>query len=132
MATSLDELVQRARQESRQRGFRSTGIYHLLWAAHNLVPESFDFWLQRYRVDTVPFVKMLENILRPRRAGGGIPRDRQDATLLEESLACAERIAAEQQESPGAHHLTNAWEQLSENPIVSLCERFSLSWRQPV
>lgn len=128
MQVTLIQLIEHARREARRRGFRSVGIYHLLWAVRDLAPESFDNWLQRYRIEPVPFIKMLENVLRPRRAGGGVPRDRRDADLLEETIVQAERAAAEQDERAGVEHLGRVWEKLSEDPIVSLCERFCLSW----
>jgi len=131
MAATLAQLLDHARKEAQQRGFRSVGVFHLLWAARILAPESFDAWLQRYRIEPAPFIKMLENVLRPRRAGGGVPRDRHDAALLEEAVARAGRIAAERDQNPGVEHLGEVWKELTEDPVVSLCDRFCLPWSPP-
>ena len=106
---SLKEIEEHALNESARRGFRSLGIYHLLWDVHKLQPNALTDLLERYQVETVPFIKMLENTLRPRRAGGGIPRDRLEATL----------------------HFLLVLPQLEEDPIASLCDRFALSCTPP-
>ncbi|RLB54272.1 MAG: hypothetical protein DRI34_12270 [Deltaproteobacteria bacterium] len=125
----MHELVQVARLESSSRGFRHTGIYHLLWAIWKSQPDLFSAWLQLYRVEIPPFVKMMETILRPRRAGGGVPRDRIDAELLERALAAADKLAGERGESTEVDHLFDVFPSLPEDPIVSLCQRFSLDYR---
>lgn len=126
---TLHELVQTARLESSSRGFRHTGVYHLLWAIWKTQPGLFSAWLQRYHVDIPPFVKMMETILRPRRAGGGLPRDRIDAELLERSLAAADKLASARGDTTTVNHIFEAFPDLPEDPIVSLCQRFSLDYR---
>ena len=131
MGVTLKQINETARQESKRRGFRSIGIYHFLWAAHSLDPLEFDNWLAKYAVDKTAFKKMLENTLRPRRAGGGIPRDRAEANLLEEALGAATRLAEERGETPGARHLGEVFTALSQDPIREICERFLLSYTPP-
>ena len=124
---SIKEIEEHAHAESARRGFRSLGIYHLLWAIHKLQPEALDGLLECYQIEIVPFIKMLENTLRPRRAGGGIPRDRLDASLAEDAL---ERVA-ELTDHPTAEHFLLVLPQLEEDPIASLCDRFALSCTPP-
>jgi len=131
MAPVLDDIVEYAEGESRNRGFRSTGVYHLIWAVRKLAPDVLDSWLDRYRVDPVPFIKMLENMLRPRRAGGGIPRDRLDNQLAEQALELARQAAQEQGQPATAIHLGEVLYKLKEDPIVSLCERYCLDCQAP-
>jgi hypothetical protein len=125
--TSLKEITEYSRTESARRGFRFLGIYHLLWAVHKLEPEALDNLLDAYQVEKIPFTKMLENILRPRRAGGGVPRDRQEASLAEDALARAEGLDPH----PTAAHLLLVLPQLEEDPVASLCERFCLACTPP-
>jgi len=70
---------------------------------------------------------MLENTLRPRRAGGGIPRDRLDASLAEDALERAAKL----DDNPEAAHLLQVLPDLDEDPITSLCDRFALSCTPP-
>lgn len=123
---SLKEIEEHARTESARRGFRSLSIYHLLWAVHKLEPESLDAAIELYQIEKVPFIKMLENILRPRRAGGGIPRDRLEATLTEDAMSRATNLDPH----PTAAHLLQVLPDLEEDPIISLCNRFALSWKR--
>ena len=132
MDASLKEMLKFAAQESKSRGFRSVGIYHLMWAIHKLEPLVFDSWLEAYEVNPTPFIKMLENILRPRRAGGGIPRDQHEADLREEAIEMASKLAARRGEEPAANHLGEILTSLSEDPILTLCERFCLDCKKPV
>jgi hypothetical protein len=125
--TSLKEIEEHAHNEATRRGFRSLGIYHLLWAIHKLEPEALYALLDQYQVEKDPFVKMIENTLRPRRAGGGIPRDRIDASLAEDAL---ER-AANLDDQPEAAHLLQILPDLDEDPIASLCDRFALNCTPP-
>jgi hypothetical protein len=125
--TSLKEIEEHARSEATRRGFRSLGIYHLLWSIHKLQPDAMNDLLERYQVDRDPFIKMLENTLRPRRAGGGIPRDRIDVSLAEDAL---ER-AANLDDHPEAVHLLQVLPDLDEDPIASLCDRFALNCTPP-
>jgi hypothetical protein len=131
MAVTLKEIMEAANHDSRHRGFRSVGIYHLLWAVRELAPETFDSWMKNYQIEKEPFVKMLENILMPRRAGGGVPRDRIDADLKEEAVTRASSLAEENGESPEARHLGLVFKDLSEDPVVSICERFCLNFSKP-
>ena len=125
--TSLKEIEEHARQEATRRGFRSLGIYHLLWAIHKLQPDALNDLLNRYQVDRDPFIKMLENTLRPRRAGGGIPRDRIDASLAEDALERAVKLDTQ----PESVHLLQILPDLDEDPIASLCDRFAISCTPP-
>lgn len=125
--TTLKEIEEHARTEASRRGFRSLGIYHLLWAVHKLQPDALYTLLDQYQVERDPFIKMLENTLRPRRAGGGIPRDRLDASLAEDAM---ER-AAQLDDPPEAAHLLQVLPELDEDPIESLCDRFALSCTPP-
>jgi hypothetical protein len=124
---SLQEIAEHARTEAARRGFRSLGIYHLLWSVHKLQPEALDHLLEDYQIEKAPFIKMLENILRPRRAGGGIPRDKIEAALCEAALERAAKL----NDHPTAEHLLQVLPALEENPIVSLCSRFSLNHTPP-
>jgi len=128
---SLDRIVEYAEGESKNRGFRSMGIYHLIWAVRKLEPTVLEGWLKRYRVEEQPFIKMLETLLRPRRAGGGIPRDRRDGELAEQALTLARRQAAQSNQTPDASHLGEVLARLDEDPIPSLCERFCLECSAP-
>ena len=130
MAT-LDELIEFATEESRNRGFRSMGIYHLIWAVRKLAPDLLDSWLARYQVEGPAFIKMLENLLRPRRAGGGIPRDRKDNELFEQATGLARQLASESNEPADASHLGEVLAKLDEDPILSLCERFCMDCSAP-
>jgi hypothetical protein len=125
--TSLKEIEEHARSEAARRGFRSLGIYHLLWSIHKLQPDAINQLLERYQVERDPFIKMLENTLRPRRAGGGIPRDRIDASLAEDALERAAKL----DNHPVAEHLLNVLTELDEDPIASLCDRFTLNFTPP-
>jgi hypothetical protein len=125
--STLKEVEEHARTEASRRGFRSLGIYHLIWSVHKLQPDDLDEILRRYQVEKVPFIKMLENILRPRRAGGGIPRDRLDASLAEDALERAEKL----DDQPEAVHLLQVLPDLDEDPIASLCDRFALNCTPP-
>jgi hypothetical protein len=129
--TSLSEIVEAAKTEASRRGFRSLGIYHLLWAVHKLDPDTMNDWLDRYQVEKDHFIKMLENILRPRRAGGGVPRDKQDATLAEEALLKSAHLAESKEQQPDASHLGQILKDIEEDPVASLCERFGLAYRAP-
>jgi hypothetical protein len=131
MGVTLKQIHESARQESKRRGFRSIGIYHFLWATRTLDPSEFDRWLSRYAVDKTVFIKMLENTLRPRRAGGGVPRDRREAALLEDALGLATRLANERGETPNTRHLGEVISKLSQDPIQELCERFLLDYSLP-
>ena len=131
MVMNLKDLLDMATTEARHRGFRGAGIYHLLWAVHKNEPAVFQRWIEAYRVDEISFIKMLENVLRPRRAGGGIPRDRLDGELLEDALARATRLAGETDGHPDAEHLGRILQELQEDPIASLCERFTLTFEPP-
>jgi hypothetical protein len=124
---SLKEIEEHARTESANRGFRSLGIYHLLWTVHKLEPESLDAAIELYQIEKAPFIKMIENTLRPRRAGGGIPRDRLDASLAEDAMSRAKNLDPH----PTAAHLLQVLPQLEEDPIASLCDRFALSCTPP-
>ena len=124
---SLKEIEEHARSEATRRGFRSLGIYHLLWSIHKLQPDAINQLLERYRVERDPFIKMLENTLRPRRAGGGIPRDRLDASLAEDALERAARL----DDQPEAAHLLQVLSELDEDPVASLCDRFALNFTPP-
>jgi len=121
---TLKEIEDHARTEASRRGFRSVGIYHLLWSVHKLQPDAMYALLDQYQVEKDPFIKMLENTLRPRRAGGGIPRDRLDASLAEDALERAEKL----DDQPEAAHLLQILPELDEDPIASLCDRFALSF----
>jgi hypothetical protein len=125
--TSLAEIKEHASTEASRRGFRLVGIYHLLWSIHRLQPDALYALLDRYQVEKDPFIKMLENILRPRRAGGGIPRDRLDASLAEDALERAEKL----DDQPEAVHLLQVLSDLDEDPIASLCDRFALNCTPP-
>jgi hypothetical protein len=125
--TSLKEIEEHASTEASRRGFRSVGIYHLIWSIHKLQPDALYALLDRYQVEKDPFIKMLENILRPRRAGGGIPRDRLDASLAEDALERAEKL----DDQPEAVHLLQVLSDLDEDPIASLCDRFALNCTPP-
>ncbi|NMB74950.1 MAG: hypothetical protein GYA21_07445 [Myxococcales bacterium] len=131
MPATLEMLVSFAADDARRRGFRVVGIYHLLWAVRQHEPELFVRWLERAGVPPEPFVKLLEALLRPRRAGGGMPRDRLDNELLEQALSMARRAAAERGEVAQAIHLDGVLERLAEDPIRSLCQRFDLPCRSP-
>jgi len=131
VGTPIETLVNIAADEARRRGFRLVGIYHLLWAVRQREPELFLGWLKRAGVEEEPFIKMLEALLRPRRAGGGLPRDRLDNELLEQALTHARRVAAERSEEPQAVHLDSVLQRLREDPIFSLCQRFHLPCRIP-
>ena len=120
---SLKEIEEHARTESARRGFRSLSIYHLLWAVHKLEPESLDAAIELYQIENAPFIKMLENTLRPRRAGGGIPRDRLEASLAEDAMSRAAKLDPH----PTAAHLLQVMPELEEDPVASLCERFCLA-----
>ncbi len=124
---SLQEIIEHARTEATRRGFRSLGIYHLLWSVHKLQPEALHDLLAAYKIDQPPFIKMLENILRPRRAGGGIPQDKQDAALCESAISLANHLTPH----PTATHLLQVLPSLQPNPITSLCSRFSLKYNHP-
>ena len=125
--TSLKEIEEHASSEAARRGFRSVGIYHLLWSIHKLQPDAMNQLLELYRVERDPFIKMLENTLRPRRAGGGIPRDRIDASLAEDALERAAKL----DDHLEAAHLLQVLSELDEDPIASLCDRFALSCTPP-
>lgn len=129
MAATLELLVSIAADEARRRGFRVVGIYHLLWAVRQHEPDLFLHWLDRAGVPPEPFIKLLEALLRPRRAGGGMPRDRLDNELLEQALSLARHAAQERGEAPLADHLDGVLERLAEDPIRSLCQRFDLPCR---
>lgn len=129
MPKTLEEIARFAQEESRNRGFRCMGIYHLIWAVRKLEPDLLDSWLADYQVEPGAFVKMLENLMRPRRAGGGIPRDRVDAELAERAIELATQLA--QGRPADASHLGEVLNKLDEDPIVSLCERFCLSCQTP-
>lgn len=131
MGVTLKQLMETARLESKGRGFRSIGVFHLLWAVRQLDQTEFERWLEKYSVDKTAFIKMLENTLRPRRAGGGVPRDRQEANLLEEALAAATRLAESRKQIPSSEHLGEILDGLSSDPIEELCERFLLSYTKP-
>jgi len=132
MGTSLKEMLEIAARESKSRGFRSVGIYHLMWVIHKSEAQVFDSWLKAYQVNPTTFIKMLENILRPRRAGGGIPRDQHEADLREEAIEMASELAARRGEEPDANHLGEILASLSEDPVLTLCERFCLDCKKPV
>jgi hypothetical protein len=125
--TTLKEIEEHAHTEATRRGFRSLGIYHLLWAIHKLEPDTLYALLDQYHVEKDPFIKMLENTLRPRRAGGGIPRDRLDASLAEDALERAAKL----DDQPEAAHILQVLPDLDEDPIVSLCDRFALNCTPP-
>ena len=125
--TSLKEIEEHASCEAARRGFRSVGNYHLLWSIHKLQPDAMNQLLELYRVERDPFIKMLENTLRPRRAGGGIPRDRIDASLAEDALERAAKL----DDHLEAAHLLQVLSELDEDPIASLCDRFALSCTPP-
>ena len=131
MATSLDDLLTTAAEQAKRGGFRTTGVYHLLRAVRLREEGVLSGWLAAYRVDELPFLKFLENVLRPRRAGGGVPRDRIDAALLAELVEKARRLAAEQGVPADAEHVGQVLGALSEDPIVSLCERYLLDCQPP-
>lgn len=124
---SLEEIKQHASTEASRRGFRSLGIYHLLWAVHKLEPDALNHLLDQYQVERDPFIKMLENTLRPRRAGGGIPRDRLDASLAEDALERAAKL----DDHPEVAHFLQILSELDEDPVTSLCDRFALSCTPP-
>lgn len=121
---SLERILEEAERVARQRGFRLTGIYHLLGAARVLDEEAYRAWLAARRVPEPEFSKALEHVLRPRRAAGGIPRDRQDAALGEAALEAA-RAAAGSRPATTAD-LGAILASLPEEPILSLCERFAI------
>jgi len=125
--SSLKEIEEHARTEANRRGFRLVGIYHLIWSIHKLQPDALYALLDRYQVERDPFIKMLENTLRPRRAGGGIPRDRLDASLAEDALERAAKL----DDQPEAAHLLQVLPELDEDPVASLCDRFALSCIPP-
>jgi hypothetical protein len=129
MGATLKEINELAMSETKRRGFRSVGIYHLIWATRTLDPEAFDRWMQAYQIENTHFVKMLENILRPRRAGGGIPRDKLEADLKEQALTLAGKLAKDRGQTAAAVHLGETFSKLSENPITVMCERFSLDYK---
>jgi len=124
---TLKEIEGHARTEATRRGFRSLGIYHLLWAVHKIQPDALNQMLDLYQIERAPFIKMLENILRPRRAGGGIPRDRLDASLAEDALERASDLDS----PPTTAHRLQVLPDLEEDPIASLCERFSINYTPP-
>jgi hypothetical protein len=74
---------------------------------------------------------MLEAVLRPRRAGGGLPRDREDAESLDQLLVQARKLAAAAGVPGTSVHLGPAFAVLKQDPFVQLCERFSLRYRAP-
>ena len=131
MGATLKEINKLAMSETKRRGFRSVGIYHLIWATRQLEPEIFNGWMKAYQIENTHFVKMLENVLRPRRAGGGIPRDRLEADLKEEALTLADQLAEDKGQTASGVHLGEIFTKLSENPISSLCERFCLDYKVP-
>ncbi|MBW1808420.1 MAG: hypothetical protein JRJ87_09525 [Deltaproteobacteria bacterium] len=131
MGATLKEINELAMSETKRRGFRSVGIYHLIWATKELEPETFDSWMQAYQIEFTHFVKMLENVLRPRRAGGGIPRDKLEADLKEQALTLGDKLAKASGQTAAAVHLGEVFSKLSENPISVLCERFSLDYKVP-
>jgi ATP-dependent Clp protease ATP-binding subunit ClpA len=124
---SLQEITEHAQTEATRRGFRSVGIYHLIWSVHKLQPEALQDLLATYKIEQPAFIKMLENILRPRRAGGGVPQDKQDAALCESALS----LANQQNPYPTVTHLLQILPSLQPNPIISLCSRFSLKHAHP-
>ena len=131
MGATLKDINKLAMSETKRRGFRSVGIYHLIWATRQLEQETFDGWMQAYQIDNTHFVKMLENVLRPRRAGGGIPRDKLEADLKEQALTLADQLAKDKGQTAAAVHLGEIFTKLSENPIIALCERFCLDYKVP-
>jgi len=131
MGATLQDINKLAMSETKRRGFRSVGIYHLIWATRQLEQETFDGWMQAYQIENTHFVKMLENVLRPRRAGGGIPRDKLEADLKEQALTLADQLANDKGQTATGVHLGEIFSQLSENPISSLCERFCLDYKVP-
>ncbi|RME26661.1 MAG: hypothetical protein D6806_05835 [Deltaproteobacteria bacterium] len=128
---SLSKCVERARHDAKASGFRFTGIYHLLWVVKELFPVRFESFLESYGVDKVRFVKMMEVVLRPRRAGGGLPTDRQDARMLESALAKADEAAGEKQGAASVEHLLSVLPSLEPDPVARLCDRFDLEYRKP-
>jgi len=131
MPVTLDKVVELAEGEARRRGFRSMGIFHLLWAVRDLDPETFRSWLVPYRIDPEPFIKMLEAVLRPRRAGGGLPRDREEAELMNEALRLAGGLAARTGSETTTAHLGPTFCRLKADPLVVLCERYCLRYQKP-
>jgi hypothetical protein len=131
MPVTLEKVVSWAADDARRRGFHSVGIYHLLWACRELDAEEFYRWIALYQVEPPAFVKMLEAVLRPRRAGGGLPRDREDAELLNQLLVQARKLAAAARVPGTSTHLGPAFAVLKQDPFVLLCERFSLPYRRP-
>jgi hypothetical protein len=131
MSTELDELLETAGALARRSGFRSPGIYHLLRAVRLAQPELFASWLTAYQIEAGAFLKFLENVLRPRRAGGGVPRDRIDALLLAAAVQATRELAGRRRQDPSAAHLGEVLGRLDEDPIVSLCERYLLACCPP-
>ncbi|HOX43410.1 MAG TPA: hypothetical protein PK668_07425 [Myxococcota bacterium] len=123
---SLERIVQLANDLARQRGFRMVGVYHLIEVARQLDPPEYLRWLGARGIPEAPFAKALEFLMRPRRAAGGVPRDRQDAALREEALAkAAARARAESRDACSAD-LGAVLADLSEEPLLSLCERLAI------
>ena len=129
---SLLELIdQQAASLAKARGFQSLGIYHLLWAMKQLDEGVYLALLAAYNIDTNVFTKMVENVLRPRKAGGGIPRDKQEQQIANQALQQAMQLAESKKEEATCSHLAAVITQLKEDPIISLCERFDISYQKP-
>ena len=124
------DCMEQARRDAKAGGFRFTGIYHVLWVVKKLAPEQFESLLDDYGVDGARFVKMMEVVLRPRRAGGGLPSDRHDANLAEAACAAAQASCNGNGQAT-VEHLLSVLPRLEPDPIADLCERFGLEYRKP-
>ena len=126
MGTALiRDCLEEARKEAASKGFRSTGIYHLLWVVKRYEPEEFLEFLGSYSVDPAIFVKLMEVVLRPRRSGGGLPSDAQDARMLEQALALLTRRAGG--EHGDIRQFLGVIPEMNPDPIEDLCRRFALN-----
>ncbi len=123
---SLERIVQLAGDLARQRGFRLVGVYHLIEVARQLDPPEYRRWLEARGIPEAPFAKALEYLMRPRRAAGGVPRDRQDAALHEEALARARARARAEAREPLSADLGAVLAELPEEPLLGLCERLAI------
>jgi hypothetical protein len=123
---SLERIVQLANDLARQRGFRLVGVYHLIEVARQLDPPEYLRWLAARGIPEAPFAKALEFLMRPRRAAGGVPRDRQDAALREEAFAKATARARAESRDATSADLGAVLAELTEEPLLSLCERLAI------
>ena len=130
MNPELQNALAQARELAAMRGFRHTGIYHLLWVVWKNQPHVLRGWLASYGAPVDVFIKMLETVLRPRRAGGGIARDRREAELLEEAIGLV-RLREEKNGLPlELARLGDVFVEMSEDPLLSLCRRFDIPCRR--